>query len=785
MSGGSPGAGTLAARSTSFVGRRRELAEVRRLLGSARLVTLSGPGGVGKTRLAAVAAEATRGSFQDGVWFVRLGDLRDPALVPSAVASALGLAETVEEPAAALAGYFSGKRLLLVLDDCEHVLEATAVLVAGLLESAEELRVLATSTQLLRIRGERVLTVPPLSVSNAGESDESDAVTLFADRAAAVRPDFRVDAGNRETVFRICRRLDGIPLALELAAVQLRRFSLEEILRRLDDRFALLTAGAANTPFRQRTLEATIAWSYELCTPAERAVWVAVSVFDGNFGLEAAEAVCGGFGIAAGEVLDLVAGLLDKSIIARVGGTEGHTVLYSMLETTREYGQLRLKMSGREEAVRDRHAGYWVRLAQRYRQEEFSSSQREWIDRLRGALPNLRGALRYAIDRPDRGYRPAEIAAPLRQFWFAGGLLAEGAHWLRAALESEPEPTPLRAEALRAAVEIMTTGGALDKARGLLAELRELTVTLDDDLLRARYAMAASMVAYFDGDLEKSRALAEQALVGFRRAGDPMEVNGILSLLSSALFYLNDPAGEQVAEEALALAETHHATWSRTYALWTLGLHVWRRGDYRRSEALLREVVAARLPDYGLLNLAINGLAWSAGALGRHQQAAGLLGAAHAVLHASESRIAATNAYWSFDRDCRQAAEKALGAETFAEAFAATSRLSVEEAIAYVLAEKPEPRTPSRRPHSTQPGGLTRRELEIAEMVTEGLSNKQIAARLVITQRTVETHVENILTKLGFTSRAQIAAWLTKRKVAVDSEKQPFRLSAPGSAPPT
>jgi len=344
----SSGRGTLPAELTSFVGRRRELATTRQMLASSRLLTLTGVGGVGKTRLALRMAGEVRRTFPDGVWFVELAALHDSQLVPYTLANALELRQVSPEPTADLAHYLEEKRLLVVLDNCEHLTDACAVLASKLLAAAPGLRIVATSRHVLGVEGEQILPVPPLSTPaaetevGAGDATHYESVALFVDRATAVAPDFEIVDANRAAVLELCRRLDGIPLAIELAAVWLRILSPAQILDRLEDRFRLLTTVRPASPARQQTLDAAIAWSFDLCSPAEQLLWARLSVFSGGFDLEAAEEVCSGDGIARVDVLTLVASLVNKSIIIRKQATEHTTAWYQMLETIRQYGVTQL-----------------------------------------------------------------------------------------------------------------------------------------------------------------------------------------------------------------------------------------------------------------------------------------------------------------------------------------------------------------------------------------------------------------------------------------------------------
>src|SRR5215469_11893319 len=349
--------GNLPAELTSFVGRRHELAEVKRLLADSRLVTLTGIGGVGKTRLALRAAAGLRRAFRDGVWLVRLDQLRDEALLAQAVAGALGLQDRAGyTPAAALAEYLAGRQLLLVLDNCEHLVDAAAKLADQLLRAAGGLRVLATSREALTITAETVLAVPPLPAPDAGERlsvaelERFAAVRLFAERAAQVVPGFAVTEANEAAVAGICRRLEGLPLAIELAAARLPVLSAEQIDERLGDRLGLLTRGGRTRPARQQTLRASVEWSYELCSPAERLLWARCSVFAGGFELDAAEGICADHRLPAGDMLELLAALAGKSVLAVEHG-EG-VARYRLPETLREYGQERLQESGEDTVLR-------------------------------------------------------------------------------------------------------------------------------------------------------------------------------------------------------------------------------------------------------------------------------------------------------------------------------------------------------------------------------------------------------------------------------------------------
>src|SRR5215469_11184620 len=447
-SGGS--AGRLRGELTEFVGRRSELALVRQALTEARLVTVAGPGGIGKTRLALQAADGARRAFRDSAWLAELGGLRDPALLAPEVARSLGLADrSTRWAVAALSGHLQGKQMLLVLDGCEHLADACAVMADELLRGCPGLRIIATSRHVLGVAGEVTITLPPLGVpaENGAAGPEEllgyEAVRLFADRAAAVLPGFALDAGNSLAVAGICRALDGIPLAIELAAVRLRSLSPAQILSRLDCRFQLLSGGGPADQPHHRTLQAALEWSYELLTSAEQAMWRRVSVFAGSFDLDAAEAVCAVGRPTVGQVADLVDALVAKSILLREG--QG-TARYRLLDTIGEFGLAKLRGLGRERQYRRRHRAWYAALAAR--QEAFGPGRAGWIAALDVDHENLRAALRFSLSEPGEAATGAEMACDLWRYWETHGHLTEGRRILAALLEKLEHSEPVRRRAL-------------------------------------------------------------------------------------------------------------------------------------------------------------------------------------------------------------------------------------------------------------------------------------------------------------------------------------------------
>ena len=775
------GRGVLPAEMTSFVGRRRELAETRRMLAGSRLLTLTGPGGVGKTRLALRMATEVRRTFPDGVWFVELAALRDPQLLPHTLANALELRQVSADPAADLASYLEPQRLLVVLDNCEHLTDACAVLASKLLAAAPELRILATSRHVLGVEGEQILSVPPLSVPEedrdvlAGDATHYESVTLFLDRATAVAPGFAITERNRSTVVELCRRLDGIPLAIELAAVWLRILSPAQILDRLEDRFRLLTGGRRAAAARQQALDATVGWSYDLCSPTEQVMWTRLSVFSGGFDLEGAEAVCAGDGIDRDEVLGLVAGLVNKSIVVRHQATEHTTAWYQMLESIRQYGAERLTDDQARE-LRVRHRDHYRSVANGFAEEGFGPHQADWFIRLRRESGNLRAAIEFCLAEPGEAAGALEIAAPLWNFWFAG-FLREGYRYLRRALELATEPPAIRAHGLFAASYLAMFATDFERNATMLAECTQIAAGLDDDLLDAQIKECRGQATLYQGDLPGAIELLEQARREYQAIGNALGEFDTLILLSACTFFLDDPRVDEFSRQALALAEHHGAQSSTAYALWSVGIAQWRAGDFDEATRSLRRSIRKFLPMHDLtgISFGVQALSWCAAFADPGERAARLLGAAQAVWRTSGAKVDETNAYSVFDTRSEDALRDAIGSgafdsEQFQRAIAEGASYSFEQAVALALGEDDDAdrsedtvATPA-RPSGEKPGGLTPREWEIAQLLGEGLSNKEIADRLVISLRTAETHVERILSKLGFTSRLQVPSWVADQQ---------------------
>jgi predicted ATPase/DNA-binding CsgD family transcriptional regulator len=755
----------LPAELTSFVGRRQQLAEIRRLLSSSRLLTLTGVGGAGKTRLALRTAREMQRAFPDGAWFIELAALGDPQLLPHTIATALDLHHVSGNPLADLTDHLQEKQLLVVLDNCEHLTDACAVVVSKLLAEAPGLRVLATSRHVLDVEGEQALAVPPLSTPEdaavpAGEASHYESVTLLVERARAVDPQFQITDENRGAVIELCRRLDGLPLALELAAVWLRALSPAQILDRLEDRFQLLTTGRRTGPARHQALDAAIAWSFDLCSPEEQLLWTRLSIFSGGFDLEAAEEVCAGDGIGREDVLELLAGLVGKSIVVRQHDMEHGASWYRMLETIREYGARRLS-SAQAEAIRLRHRGHYRSLANRFAAEYFTSHQAEWYLRLRREHGNIRAAIEFCLGHPGEADAALDIAAPLWPWWHAGHL-REGLQYLVRALDLAPGPTRSRGYGLFAASNLAIHLSEFDRALALLAESGELAERFGDELLAARVKQCQGHALLHSGHPAEAVPLLEAARDDARRLGQPRDEWRDVNLLCLAMMFLGDPRAEDLGRQAVELAEEHGAEASKGWALWDLGLAQWRTGRHQDAARSLRDGIGLFLPMRNLdgVSVCVQGLSWCAASSSPDEHAAHLLGAAEAVWRAIGGNVSQA-VYREFDRRAEERLRSAIGDHRFEAAFAQGAAYPLDQAVAVALGRDSarSSATPATKVHPTIPGGLTRREWEIAQLLAEGLSNKQIAARVVISHRTAETHVENILTKLGFTSRTQVSRW--------------------------
>jgi len=762
-----PGAtGNLPLELTSFVGRRHELTEAKNLLAGSRLVTLTGIGGVGKTRLAMRIASAVQREYADGARLVELGELRDASSLVDAIAGALGLRDHSARPLReVLIEFLTPREVLLVFDNCEHMVDAVAELVAPLLHTCPRLRILATSREPLNLGGEAVLRVPPLAVPDPERQPslrglpKYDAVSLFAERAAAAVPDFALTEENAAAVTAICRRLDGLPLPIELAAARLRAMSPDQILLRLTDRFTLLTRGSRGAPTRQQTLRLSIDWSFELCTAEEQLVWGRVAVFAGSFELDAAEQVCGE-GLDPDDLLDTLTSLVEKSILIRE--EHGSVVRFRMLETLREYGYEKLEQTGETVALRHRHRGWYEALVLDAEAEWISARQLDWIARLKREHANLREALEFSIDDdPAAGLRTATALFP---FWGSQGLYNEGRRWLDQLLARQSGPPTLEwAKGIYCDSVMANVQGDFSTGTALVEGARTLATRTSDPMIRAFSLFADGMLGLLSGDLVRARSQLQTAFAEFSDRGDrTLEIAALYSLgLAYGLSGLMDQAIEFL-ERVLAITERYGEKMYRSYSLWALGIAVWRLGDTDRAVRLLEQSleVTRQVRSPRIATECLEALAWIVCERRDPTRAAVMMGAADGLARSVGSSAVVHSNLISYHQNCEQKARQMAGDKAFAAAHHKGEQLGFDAAIAYALHEHPpSPSTPA----TDASPRLTKRERQVADLIAEGLTNQAIADRLVISPRTAQGHVEHILTKLGFTSRTQVAAWVAEQ----------------------
>jgi predicted ATPase/DNA-binding NarL/FixJ family response regulator len=778
--------GNLPAEVTSFVGRRRELGQVKRRLAESRCVTLTGVGGTGKTRLAGRVGAQLRRAFADGVWFVDLTHLpqaglltqnvQDPDVLAFLVTATLGLRQQGGgPPLQALVEQLAGRKTLLILDNCEHLIPCSAILADALLRGCPDLRILATGREPLTIAGEVLFEVPPLPAPDPGqrpslaELSRYEAVALFVARAEAVAPGFGLTGDNHIAVADLCHRLDGLPLAIELAAARIRALTPQQILDRLADRFALLSRGSRTAPERQQTLRACVDWSFDLCAKPERLLWRRLSVFAGGFELDAVEGICADEKLPAADLLDWVAGLVDKSILIRddVRDEGAETARYRMLETIRDYGQDKLREVGEDTVQRRRHRDWHQWLVARACAEWVSDRQAHWMARLVREHPNLRAAMEFCLTEPGEAEAALRLAVSLPlSYWRTGGHFGAGRRWLDRALAQATAPTALRARAILVNGHLAFWQSDTTAGMRLLDEGEELARRLGATAALARATYLRGLGALYANDLPVAVETFERAWTTLSGAPD-LDLDLYLSVLipfGAATALVGDyERASACVREMLAIVEPRGERLQQSHALFLNGLIAWLRGDLRQAAA--QELKCLRLKQtwglddrYGAA-VCLEVLAWITADQQRHRRAATLLGAADALWTDIGTSITSSRHLVGFHDARERQIRDAVGDAAFTEAFRHGQALTYDDALAYALDE---PRRPASTPHEDTWTPLTRREHQVADLIAQGLSNKDIATRLVISQRTAESHVEHILTKLGFTSRTQVAGWITE-----------------------
>ena len=677
---------------TSFVGREREAAEAERLLGTTRLLTLTGAGGAGKTRLALKVAADLLEAYPDGVWLVELAALADPALVPQTVASALGLFEQPSRPLIqTLADFLKPRTLLLVLDNCEHLVEACAALADGLLRACPQLRIMATSREALGIAGETAWRLPSLSLPDprhlppTESLTQYEAVRLFIERALAAQPTFAVTNQNAPAVAQLCHRLDGIPLAIELAAARVKALTVEQIAARLDDRFRLLTGGSRTALPRQQTLRAAIDWSYALLSEPERVLLRRLSVFAGGWTLEAAEAVCSGDGLEDFEVLDLLCQLVDKSLV--LADEQDGEARYGLLETVRQYAQDRLLEAGEAEIVRERHRDWFLELVEQAEPRLEGPEQAFWFERLETEHDNLRAALDWSQADPAGAEAGLRLAGPLWWFWVLRGHGREGRERLTALLARAPGSTLARAKALEGLGNLVFGQGDYDEARGLVEESLAVSRELGDQRSIAIALAQLGRVAAGWGDYAEATRVLEESRALFGELGTESGLPFPVACILGDIARDQGDAGRarELYEQALVEARGRGDKHATAYVLRGLGYLLRARGDAEQAEGLFKESLALvwELKDQRCACLGIEGLARATAGQGRAERTTRLFGIAEALRELVGTRLLPTERA-GYEHDLA-AVRAELGEEAFVEAWAEGLAMSVEQAIAYAL----------------------------------------------------------------------------------------------------
>jgi non-specific serine/threonine protein kinase len=671
---------------TSFVGRRREIPELVRLVTSTRLLTLTGAGGCGKTRLALEMLKPLVDRVRDGVWMVDLGPLSDEGLVGHSVASALDVrpapGRSLEE---SISDFVRDREIVLLLDNCEHLIAPCARLAETLLHAAPRLTIVATSREALGVAGEIVWRVPSLSLSD-------DAIELFLDRAAAVDPTFAGTRVDNLVVADVCQRLDGIPLAIELAAARLTVLSIEQIQARLNDRFRLLTGGSRTAVARQRTLEATVDWSYELLAEPERRLLCRLSVFSGGWTLDAAEAVCEGNGIDRGDILDLLSRLADKSL-ASVDHEAGGQRRYRFLETVRQYGRERLLQSGDTAVTRDRHAAYFLDLARLAEPEMVRARQVAWLNRLQLEHENLRSALEWNLTAPGGTGRCLEMATTLLWFWLKRAHFAEGQRWLQRGHAACPHPPePLHAKSLLALGFMLFFQADFEGTHSVLKESATRARASDQGSVLAMALGIDAMAALESGDMETVARLSAEGLAASRSCEDPLSACPSLSCFAYVALHQGDleDAG-RLHEQVLELLRRQGEKWAMGIVLYDLAFLRVIQGRHAEARAFCAEALTLcrELGDRRGIAFCFGIAAAADAAENQPHRAARLRGAMDALLEAVGAPMQPTYNTWIGDR-AFEGVKQTLGADAYLAALNDGRAMSLTEAVEFVFDETEE-----------------------------------------------------------------------------------------------
>lgn len=765
---------------TQFVGRGDLLVTLEERVRKERLVTLVGPGGVGKTRLALELSRRLSCEFEDGVVFVALDSVQNPADVAWRTASALNSSDQSSRTATEhVLRHLEDESLLLVVDNCEHLLDAAADLVFAVLSACPQVHVLTTSLGPLGLTGEHVVTVPPLTIPDAGaDIDEiagSEAVGLLLQRAAQTGATLTLTRENRAEVVELCHHLDGMPLAIELAAVRLRSLSVSDVLRRLDERFSLLR-GSREAVGRHQTLSALVDWSYDLCTPDEKLLWTRLSVFLDGCDLAAAEDVCA-FGTLDGRfVVDLLDNLVAKSIVQ--ADPRGPGMRYRMLVTIREYGSRLAMDAGEWDELRRRHRDLYLARARDMVQHWPGPRQSRSMSQMRLERSNIVAALEWSLSLPHERPRAAELAALLRYQWVTGRYLSDGRYRLERILACPEVTGRVRGEALWVMTWVTLIQGDHTDGERHLIELRELAERLDDPILRAQANHWGGLLLLFRGRPAEAATAYEAAISTFRAVGDVAAWQTALFQYGLCLLYAGDPDGALASQaELISLSESNGEAWCKAYAYWVRGLGLYHKGDLigARASACTALTIQDDFEDGICVAHTMLLLSCISAASGDFVRAARFQGAADGLWNSMGTKIESFGPGMAGDAAAaRAASRRALGEDRWHFYHDASDPKDLPTLLEWALSEAASLEFSQAKP-STEPlpgVRLTSREAEVATYLARGLSNKEIATALTISIRTAEGHVEQVLRKLGANTRAQAAAMIVSGQAPDDPSTQ-------------
>ncbi|KQR51997.1 hypothetical protein ASF88_10420 [Leifsonia sp. Leaf336] len=720
-------------------------------MGETRLLTLLGPGGVGKTRFAIRLAQSVRRLYPDGLWFIDLSGVSTSGSVVDEVNRIIGAQGASGDGTESIAQFFGNGIGLLVLDNCEQVARQCAELVGKILVECPGISVIATSRAVLRIAPERIFEVEPLEVPGSKRGAPSPAMSLFLDRSAAVLPE--PSPAEMDAIAEICIRLDGMPLAIELAAARVRVISPAQILERLAEPLSLLAGGVRDAPDRQQTIRAAITWSYDLCTEVERDALRRMSVFTGSWDLEAVEWMCGSGRDC--DTLDLVQSLLDKSILSR--RPSSHVAYFGMLDTVRRFGIEQSTPEELHEARSRMRDWYFARLT-RLEADWFAPNQAYWLATTRTELPNIRSAIGFCIAAGDAPAAARLLITGWRVVWQASGRMDELYRWSLGVLDLGIPQTPEGAQLLTVLAMSAFGRGEVEAGVSRLALAEELAERVDDDFSRA---MVAGARAHIEHSPRSMGILLEALRLEGGTNANPARSN-LEEAIAIAEFGLGDESAAAKRREALVARSIRAGdSFEAAIMLTNSGTIATTRGDFDSAVRLLRQALSLNqnLEDPFAIAMSEETLAGAAAGQRDFVRAATLLGITDGV--GGSAGVLAS--YAPNTRGIRSAivesTSSSLGEQAYAAAFARGAALTPAEGIAYALGAQLPGGATGRRSSSVPVGGLSARESQVAALVGQGLTDRQIAERLVISRRTAEGHVANSLTKLGFTSRTQLAAW--------------------------